>query len=145
MNRSIIVAVIAAMLAAAPARAQSPGTVNTEQDVIKSSVTIMSLTVSQAFIQVDTGPNSTPGHMADSWIVDVQNLSTEQICCAFDSAATIGAANAKACVRIDTAPTATASGFVNWKRFKRWAQNLNLYCRSLKSAGTAEIIVIQGK
>lgn len=146
MNRSTIVALaLAAALAPASARAQNSGTVNVEQDVIRSSVTIMSLSISQSFTQVDTGPSSTQGKMTDAWYVEVQNLSNEQICCAFDSAAVTTANSAKSCVRIDTAPTASASGFVNWKRWKRWAQNLSLYCRSMKSSGSAEIIVTQGK
>ena len=144
MNRLILAAALA-LAAAAPARAQAPGTVNVEQDVIRSTVTIYSVNLAQSFIMVDTGPSGSAGHMSDSWFVEVQNLSSEQVCCAFDTAATTGLGSLKSCVRIDTAPTASASGFVAWKRFKRFAQNLNLFCRSLKSSGSAEIIVTQGK
>jgi len=116
-----------------------------DQDVIKSSVTMYSVVLAQSFIRVDTGPSGTPGQMTGSWFVEVQNLSNEQVCCAFDTAATTTSGSLKSCTRIDTAPTASASGFKNWKTWKRWAQNLSLYCRSLKSSGTAEIIVTQGK
>lgn len=136
---------IALLLSPMLALAQTPGTVNVEQDVFKSSVTIFSVSVSQAFIMVDTGPNGTAGKMTDSWFVEVQNLSDSQVCCSFDTGSVTTAGSLKSCVRIDTAPTASASGFNATKRWKRWAQNLNLFCRSLKTSGSSEIIVTQGK
>lgn len=110
-----------------------------DQDVIVSSITHGSRVIAQSFVAVASNT------MTGSWYIEVQNLSNEQICCAFDSAAVTTVSSAKSCLRIDTAPTASASGFINWKRWKRWSQNLVLYCRSLKSAGTAEIIIEQGK
>lgn len=126
---------IALLLSPMIARAQ----VNVEQDVVRSSITIGAITLGTAFTQVDTPK------MTDSWLVEVQNLSTEQVCCTFDSGS-VAPASGKACVRIDTATTAARATSGDWKRWKRYAQNLSLFCRSLKgSGGTAEIIVTQGK
>lgn len=110
-----------------------------DQDVIKSSVTIGSILIGQSFVPVSSAT------MTGSWLVEVQNLSTEQICCSFDSAATTATSSGKSCARIDTASTAARPTSTDWKRWKFWSQNLALYCRSMKSSGNAEIIVTQGK
>ena len=136
--KTLISAVMIAVALASGARAQDERP-QLDQDVIKSTITTGSRLISQAFVAVASNT------MTGSWYIEVQNLSNEQICCAFDSAAVTTVSSAKSCTRIDTAPTASASGFTNLKRWKRFAQNLALYCRSLKSAGTAEIIIEQGK
>lgn len=111
-----------------------------DQDVVRSSITMSAIVIGTAFVAVEASK------MAGSFFVEVQNLSVEQVCCAFDASASAASAAGKACVRIDTASTAARATSSDWKRWKRWAQNLSLYCRSLKgSGGTAEIVVTQGK
>ena len=138
MKNLLVVLSLSFLAARASAQPYIP---NAEQEVIVSSVTMGNIVVGTLFTSVTTTT------LAGSWMIEVQNLSSEQVCCAFDSAASAATHAGKACVRIDTAPTAAASGFVNWKLWKRFAQNLSLYCKTLKSSNgsTAELVITQGK
>jgi len=135
-TRFFAVVACAAALLASRASAQVGLTYTADQDIFKDSVTIASVQVGTAFAQVDTP------QLARSWIVRVINIDTaNKVCCSFDSAASTTPGSAKSCEQIDQ----DASGFINKATFKRWAQNLSLFCRTLAGSGTSELRILQGR
>lgn len=112
-----------------------PEILNAEQEVIRSSVTIVLVSIaSHTMTRVDTP------QMAGSFVAEIQNNdTTDDACCAFDSAASTStaSANSKSCRWV-------YHGGGTWV-VSRWFQNLVIYCQTFNTSGAKKIHVTQGK
>ena len=112
-----------------------PEILNPEQAVIKSSATIVLVSISSsAMTRVDTP------QLSGSFVAEIQNNeTTDDACCAFDVAATTSTASAtgKSC-RVIYKNGGT------WV-VQRWYQNLALYCQTLSTSAAKKVVITQGK
>lgn len=126
--------IIPLMIFGFQAKAQ-PDILNPEQEVIRSSVTIMLVSIaSHTMTRVDSP------QMSGSFVAEIQNNDTsDDACCAFDVAATTatGSVTGKSC-RVVQKNGGT------WV-IQRWFQNLALYCQSFNTSSAKKVVITQGK
>lgn len=132
--RKVLIALALLAAAARPSAAQVDRFLP-DQNVIRSSVTIVVVLVSSYTpTLVDTA------QMEGSFAAEVQNRDASNgVCCAFDAAFSTVTASAqgKGCRQI-------AANGGTWS-VQRWWQNLRLYCQSFSTTGTSAVAVTQGK